>query len=150
MESSFLTTDLAWSLWSGSTDSKTLDYQRTKPRWQPTRLHCPWDYPGKNTGVGCHFLLQCMKVKSQSEVAQSCPTPSNPMDCSLQGSSIHGIFQARVLEWGAIAFSDTPMSKAKQSNKIKYSRLTQQTKEIKNYIYQLRPKPTKAQTGKQN
>jgi len=75
-------------------------------RWQPTRLH-PWDSPGKNTGVGCHFLLQCMKVKSESEVAQSCLTLSNPMDCSLPGSSIHGIFQARVLEWGAIAFSDT-------------------------------------------
>ena len=68
---------------------------------------CPWDSPGKNTGVGCHFLLQCMKVKSESEVAQSCPTQSNPMDCSLPGSSIHGIFQARVLEWGAIAFSET-------------------------------------------
>ena len=64
-----------------------------------------WDSPGKNTGVGCHFLLQCMKVKSESEVAQSCPTLSDPMDCSLSGSSIHGIFQARVLEWGAIAFS---------------------------------------------
>ena len=63
----------------------------------------PWDSPGKNTGVGCHFLLQCMKVKS--EVAQSCPTPNDPMDCSLLGSSIHGIPQARVLEWGAIAFS---------------------------------------------
>ena len=61
--------------------------------------------PGKNTGVGCHFLLQCMKVKSESEVAQSCPTLSNPMDCSLPGSSVYGIFQARVLEWGAIAFS---------------------------------------------
>ena len=72
-------------------------------RQQPTRLHCPWDSPGKNTGVGCHFLLQCMKVKS--EVAQSCPTLSDPMDCSLPGSSVHGIFQARVLEWGAIAFS---------------------------------------------
>ena len=65
----------------------------------------PWDSPGKNTGVGCHFLLQCMKVKSGSEVAQSCPTLSEPMDCSLPGSSVHGIFQARVLEWGAIAFS---------------------------------------------
>ena len=61
--------------------------------------------PGKNTGVGCHFLLQCMKVKSESEVAQSCPTLNDPMDCSLPGSSIHGIFQARVLEWGAIAVS---------------------------------------------
>ena len=75
-------------------------------RWQPTRLLCPWDFPGKNTGVGCHFLLQCMKVKSESEVAQSFPTLSDPMDWSLPGSSIRGIFQARVLEWGAIAFSD--------------------------------------------
>ena len=74
-------------------------------RWQPTRLPRPWDSPGKNTGVGCHFLLQCMQVKSQREVAQSCPTLSDPMDCSLPVSSIHGIFQARVLEWGAIAFS---------------------------------------------
>ena len=72
--------------------------------WQPTRLR-PWDSPGKNTGVGCHFLLQCMKVKSESEVAQSCPTLSDPRDRSPPGSSIHGIFQARVLEWGAIAFS---------------------------------------------
>ena len=74
-------------------------------RRQPTRLPRPWDSPGKNTGVGCHFLLQCMKVKSESEVTQSCPTLSDPMDCSLPGSSVHGIFQARVLEWGAIAFS---------------------------------------------
>ena len=66
----------------------------------------PWDSPGKNTGVGCHFLLQCMKVKRESEVAQSCPTLSDPMDCSLPGSSVHGIFQARVLVWAAIAFSD--------------------------------------------
>ena len=75
-------------------------------RWQPTRLLCPWDSPGKNTGVGCHFLLQCMKVESESEVTQSCLTPSDPMDCSLPGSSARGIFQARVLVWGAIAFSD--------------------------------------------
>ena len=74
-------------------------------RRQPTRLPHPWDSPGKNTGVSCLFLLQCMKVKSESEVAQSCPTPLDPMDCSLPGSSIHGIFQARVLEWGATAFS---------------------------------------------
>ena len=67
---------------------------------------CPWDSPGKNTGVGCHFLLQCMKVKSESEVAQSCLTPSDPIDCSLPGPSVHGIFQARVPEWVAIAFSD--------------------------------------------
>ena len=75
-------------------------------RQQPTRLPHPWDSSGKNTGVGCHFLLQCMKVKSESEVAQSCPTLSDPMDCSLSGPSVHGIFQARVLEWGAIAFSN--------------------------------------------
>ena len=73
---------------------------------QPTRLPCPWDSSGKNTGVGCHFPFQCMKVKSESEVAQSCPTLSDPMDCSPPGSSVHGIFQARVLEWGATAFSD--------------------------------------------
>ena len=74
-------------------------------RQQPTRLPHPWDSPGKNTGVGCHFLLQCVKVKSESEVAQSCPTLSDPMDCSPPGSSVHRILQARVLEWGAIAFS---------------------------------------------
>ena len=75
-------------------------------RRQPTRLPRPWDSPGKNTGVGCHFLLQCMKVESESEVAQSCLTLSDPMDCSLPGSTIHGIFQARLLEWGATAFSE--------------------------------------------
>ena len=74
-------------------------------RRQPTRLPHPWDSPGRITGVGCHFLLQCMKVKSESEDAQSCPTLSDPVDCSLPGSSVHGIFQARVLEWVAIAFS---------------------------------------------
>ena len=74
-------------------------------RRQPARLPRPWDSSGKNTGVGCHFLLQCMKVKSESEVAQSCPTLRDRMDCSLPGSSVHGISQARVLEWGAIAFS---------------------------------------------
>ena len=79
-------------------------------RRQPTRLRRPWDSPGKNTGVGCHFLLQCMKVnmkvKSESEVTQSCPTLHDPMDCSPPGSSAHEIFQARVLEWVAIAFSN--------------------------------------------
>ena len=79
-------------------------------RKQPTRLLHPWDSPGKNTGVGCHSLLQCMKVKSESEVTQLCPTLSDPMDCSLPGSSIHGIFQARVVEWGAIAFSESDTS----------------------------------------
>ena len=76
-------------------------------RRETIRLPRPWDSPGKNTGEGCHFLLQCMKVKSESKVAQSCLTLSDPMDCSLLGSPIHGIFQARVLEWGAIAFSDS-------------------------------------------
>ena len=75
-------------------------------RQQPTRLFHPWDSPGKNTGVGCHFLFQCMKVKSESEVTQSCLTLSDPLDCSPPGSSVHGIFQARLLEWGAIAFSE--------------------------------------------
>ena len=75
-------------------------------RRQPTRLPPPWDFSGKNTGVGCHFLLQCMKVKNESEVTQSCPTLSDPVDCSPPGSSIHGIFQARGLELGAIAFSE--------------------------------------------
>ena len=79
-------------------------------RWQPTRLPHPWGSPGKNTGVGCHFLLQCMKVKSESEVAQSCPTLSDPMDCTLPGSSNHGIFQARVLEWGAICALEESIS----------------------------------------
>ena len=74
-------------------------------RQQPTRLPCPWDSAGKNTGVGCHFLLQCMKVKSESEVTHSCLILCDPMDCSPPGSSVLGIFQARVLEWGAIAFS---------------------------------------------
>ena len=96
-------------------------------RGQPTRLPRPWDSPGKNTGVGCHFLLQCRKVKSETEVAQSCPTLRDPMDCSLPGSSVHGIFQARVLEWGAIAFSnDKPRQHIKKqrhhfSNKGPYS-----------------------------
>ena len=73
---------------------------------QPTRLPRPWDSPGKNTGVGCHFLLQCMKMKSESEVSQLRPTLSDPMDCSLPGSSVHWIFQASVLEWGTISFSE--------------------------------------------
>ena len=91
-------------------------------RWQPTRLPHPWDSPGKNTGVGCHFLLQCMKVKSESEVAQSCLTLSDPMDCSLPGSSIHRIFQARVLEWGATAFSGLPEAGVPKYPKTAYVR----------------------------
>ena len=84
-------------------------------RRQPTRLPHPWDSPGKNTGVGCHFLPQCMKVKSESEVVQSYPTRSDPMDCNLPGSSVHGIFQARVLEWGAIGYYSLNWLKAQHS-----------------------------------
>ena len=94
-------------------------FMHWRRKWQPTSSVLAWRIPWtaahqappslgfsrQEHGVGCHFLLQCMKVESESEVAQSCPTPSDPMDCSLSGSSIHGIFQARVLEWGAIAFS---------------------------------------------
>ena len=82
-------------------------------KWKPTRVPRPWDSPGKNTGVGCHFLLQCMKVKRDSEVSQSCPTLSDPMDCSPPGSSFHDIFQAGVLEWGAFAFSKILLRKKK-------------------------------------
>ena len=74
-------------------------------RRQPNSLPRPWDSPGKSTGVGCPFLLQRMKVKSESEVTQPCPTLSNPIDCSPPGSFIHGIFQVRVLQWVAIACS---------------------------------------------
>ena len=100
-------TSLLFNVLSAAAAAKSLQSCPTlQPhRWQPTRLLCPWDSPSKSTGVGCHCLLQCMKVKSESEVAQSCLTLSNTMDCSPPGSSVHGIFQARVLEWGAIAFS---------------------------------------------
>ena len=95
-------------------------------RRQPTRLPSPWDSPGKNTGVCCHFLLQCMKVRSESEVAQLYPTLSDPTDGSPPGSSVHGIFQARVLEWGAIAFSPLlPRKQQKQygrNDSIQFSR----------------------------
>ena len=85
-------------------------------RWQPIRLPCPLDSLDKNTGVGFHVLVQCMKVKSESEVTQSCLTLSDPMDCSLPGSSIHGIFQARVLEWVGIAFSEKTLTTWKESD----------------------------------
>ena len=94
-------------------------------RQQPARLRHPWHSPGKNTGVGCHLLLHCMKVKSESEVTQSCPTLHDPMDCSPPGSSVHGIFQARVLEWVAIAFSI----------KVSSPPLIGQDKKIYIYIY---------------
>ena len=92
---------------AAATAAKSLQpYLTLQPhRRQPTRVPRPWDSPGNNTGVGCHFPLQCMKVKSEREVAQSCLTLTDPMDCSLLGCSIRGIFQARVREWGAIAFS---------------------------------------------
>ena len=90
-------------------------------RRQPTRIPRPWDSPGKNTGVGCHFLLQCMKVKSESEVAQSCLALSDPMDWSLPGFSIHGIFQARVLEWGAIALIPLLVCNSVQFSSIAHS-----------------------------
>ena len=86
-------------------------------RQQSTRLPHPWESPGKDTRVGCHFLLQCMKVKSEREVTQSCLTLRDPTDCSLLGSSVHGIFQARVLEWGVIALS-VPWRRAWQSTAV--------------------------------
>ena len=89
-------------------------------RRKPTRLPRPWDSPGKNTGVGCHFLLQYMKVKSEREVAQSCPTLSDSTDYSLPGSCVHGTFQARVLEWGAIAFSTERDIEAQKSLYFKH------------------------------
>ena len=83
-----------------------MSYSLRPHRRQPNRILCPWDSSDKNTGVDCHFLLQYMKVKSESEVAQSCPTLSGPNDRSRPGSSIHGISQARTLEWVAISFSN--------------------------------------------
>ena len=90
-------------------------------RQQPTRLPHPWDSLGKNTGAGCHFLLQFMKVKSESKVAQSCPTLCHPLDCSLPGSSAHGIFQAKVLEWVAIAFSEMKVMRSLISVQFSHS-----------------------------
>ena len=106
-------------------------------RWRPTRLHHPWDSPGKNTGVSCYFLLQCMKVKRESEVAQSCRTLNNPMDCSLPGSSVHGIFQARVLEWVAIAFSISLIGNCKLKTTIRYHYLSTKLGKIKRLNWML-------------
>ena len=91
-------------------------------RWQRTRLLRPRDSPGKNTGVCCHFLLQCMKVKSESEVTQSCLTLHDPRDCSPPGSSIHGIFQAKVLEWVAISFSSLVNRKGEKTQSKEVAR----------------------------
>ena len=93
-------------------------------RRQPTRLPRPWDSPGENTGVGRHCLLQGMKVKRESEVAQSCPTPRDPRDYSLPGFSVHGIFQARVLEWGATAFSSYKTERPSFLRKEELTRLS--------------------------
>ena len=123
-------------------------------RRQPTRLPHPWDSPGKNTGVGCHFLLQCMKVKSQSEseVGQSCLTLSDPMDCSLPGSSIHGIFQARVLEWVAIAFSYQTLRGELMPILLKLFQKISEEGALPNSLYEttttLIPKPGKDSTQK--
>ena len=116
--------------------ASVVSYSVRPQRRQPTRLPCPWDSPGKNTGVGCHCLLQCRKVKSESEVTQSCPTLSDPMDCSPPGSSVHEILQARVLEWGAIAFSawnTTQQLKTKQ-NKTDYWYSQHLDKSSKNHV----------------
>ena len=99
-------------------------------RQQPTRLPRPWDSPGKNTGVGCHLLLQCMKAKSEREVTQSCPTLSDPMDCSPPGSSVHGIFQPRVLEWGATAISFPSLDQNKSTHMEQISELPQETESL--------------------
>ena len=113
-------------------------------RCQPTRLPHLWYSPGKNTGVGCHFLLQCMKVKSESEVSQSCLTFSDPMDCRLPGSSIYGIFQVRVLEWGAIAFSTTvvwPQVNSKEKTQLHLS-IESWIKDLLNMALPIRTRPS--------
>ena len=111
---------------------------------QPTRLLRPWDSPGKNTGVGCHFLLQCVEVESESKVTQSCLTLSDPMDCSLPGSSIHGVFRATVLEWGAIAFSciyfsglQITINHHTPSKLVQFSQLLARKKSLNHVISQL-------------
>ena len=92
-------------------------------RRQPMTLPRPWDSPGKNTGVGCHFLLQCMKVKSESEVAQTCPTLSDSMDyIQPTRPSVHGIFWARVLEWGAIAYFKFYLLVSKSYNQLRQNK----------------------------
>ena len=106
---------------------------------QPPRLSHSWGSPGKNTGVGCHFLLQCMQVKSETEVAQSRPTLCDPMDCSLPGSSVHGIFQARALECGAIAFSENNIGYFPHKQGSNISILHKKTTESHELLYSDRP-----------
>ena len=106
-------------------------------RQQPTRLPRPWDSPGENTGVGCHFLRQCVKVKSESEVTQPCPTLGDPVGCSPPGSSIHGLFQARVLESGAIEDSNkitSEKSKRRRHGKELQKPFQNNSQNGKNYI----------------
>ena len=102
--------------------------QSVRPhRQQPIRLLCPWDSPGKNTRVGCHFLLQCMKVKSETEVTQSCPTLSDAMDCSLPGSSVHGF--SRQVYWSGVPLP----SPRKYLLSAKKKKKKEATEEIKKY-----------------
>ena len=91
-------------------------------RRQPTRLPHPWDSPGKNTGVGCHFLLQCMKVESESEVIQSCPTLSDSMDCSLPGSSVHGF--SRQEYWSGVPLPSLIVTAAMKLRRLLLGRKT--------------------------
>ena len=116
-------------------------------RWQPTRLPRPWDSPGKNTGVGCHFLLQGMKVKSESEVAQSCTTLFDPMDCSPPGSSLHGVFQARVLEWAA-SNSQHVLSTVPRVEQRVWSHLNFRATPCGRYNYYLYSIDVKTETGR--
>ena len=102
-------------------------------RQQPTRLPGPQDSPDKNTGMGCHFLLQCMKVKSEREVTQPYPTLIDPMDYSLPGSSIHGIFQARVLEWVPLSSLNNDLLYSK-GNSIQYSVIASMGKESRKRV----------------
>ena len=119
---SYLSTqDASFTEWVYTAAKLLLSHSVWPHRQQPTRLPHPWDSPGKNTGVGCHFLLRCMKVKSEREVTRSCPTFGDPMDCNLPGSSVHGIFQARVLEWVAI---ECTLDDSKNSFFLKFCDLT--------------------------
>ena len=97
------------------------------PQMAATRLPHPWDSPGKNTGVGCHFPLQCMKMKSESEIAQSCPTLSDPMDCSPPGSSVHGF--SRQKYWSGV-----PLPSPKQILEIEFNISSQLLTNVYAYV----------------